>query len=140
MGVVTGVVQTRTEIETDIMAEEGKKNFKWSVKAGGSGAMDQATATAVSNSNAASKSHLLRINPGNAHAPKLDKDASSIAHATSVPDHSKESLKFQKGDGTSAVSADSAAIAHAVNAPKAPRTINTVDKTKQVTSHPGFEE
>jgi hypothetical protein len=114
------------------------KQYKWEVKPGGSGAMDQATATAVKNANAASTSQSLRYNPANAHAPSVGADSASIAHAMSVPDSKHGHVEFQKGDGSSAVGADSATISHALHAPKPPRTINAIDKTQvgQPVAHP----
>ncbi|EDQ88966.1 uncharacterized protein MONBRDRAFT_32545 [Monosiga brevicollis MX1] len=111
---------------------------KWEVKPGGSGAIDMATATAMKNAKNASQAQSLRYNPGQAHAPTIDAGSSSIAHAMSVPDSKHTQLEFQKGTGESKVGVDSFAVSSAMKAPAPPRTINTVDKTRSVTSQPGM--
>eukprot|EP01147_Barroeca_monosierra_P009665 gene9665-1878_t len=112
------------------MAE--KKEFKWQVRPGGTIPSDSlGVKHATGQSGSTSLKQSLSINKGIEDSPTIDASAQSIAHATHVPDATFNKREFAKSEGRPIIDGNSAAVAAALKAPKPPRTINSVDKTKQ---------
>jgi hypothetical protein len=67
------------------MAEEGKKQYKWEVRPGGTVTADSvAIKTATSQTGSTSMKHSLAIGKGEGK-PTIDASSSSIAHAVNAP-------------------------------------------------------
>ena len=117
------------------MSEE-KKQYKWTVKQGGTLPVDAISVKhSTEQKGSTSQAQSLAINKGGDNAPTIDMNSFSVNHATTVPDGRFGQREFAMGEGKPIIDNESFSVKNATSAPKPPRTINTVDKANMVSNN-----